>query len=173
MIDFRDLFKYFKRERRELIAALEHLTRNQFTRDEGLSFGSIKNVLAHTVIVEDTWLHYRITGRGMSSPRVPEDFMTLNEITQYMADVDAKTQSFLDSVTTEFLQRDLQVARPSGRRSVDKIINILYHIPIEIIHHYGEIFAVLWKLNIIAPYYSYLDYTRELSTSAPLTTKGV
>jgi uncharacterized damage-inducible protein DinB len=99
--------------------------------------------------------------------------MTLNEITQYMADIDAKTQSFMDSVTTELLQRDLHVARPSGRRSEDKIINILYHIPIEIIHHYGEIFAVLWQMNIIAPYYSYLDYTRELSTSAPLMTKGV
>jgi uncharacterized damage-inducible protein DinB len=61
VIDFRDLFKYFKRERHELIAALGHLTWNQFTRDERLSFGSIKNVLAHTVIVEDTWLHFRIT----------------------------------------------------------------------------------------------------------------
>ena len=166
MIDFRDLFTYFKKERQELINALEHLTRNQFTEDEGLSFGSIKNVLVHTVIVEDTWLHNRIAGGEVSSPRGPEDFTTLNEIKQYMADVDAKTQSFLDSVTDEILQRDVRVARPSGRSSVDKIINILYHIPIEIIHHYGEIFAVLWKLNIIAPYYSYLDYTRELRASA-------
>ena len=165
MIDFHDLFMYFKKERRELIKALEHLTRNQFTQDVGLSFGSIKNVLVHTVIVEDTWLHYRITGGGASSTHVPEDFMTLNEIKQYMADVDAKTRLFLDSVTDELLQRDVRVARPSGRSSVDKIINILYHIPIEIIHHYGEIFAILWKMNIIAPYYSYLDFTRELSAS--------
>ena len=165
MIDFRDLFMYFKKERHEIIKALEQLTRNQFTQDVGLSFGSIKNVLVHTVIVEDTWLHYRITKGEASSPRLPEDFTTLNEIKQYMIDVDAKTRSFLDSVTDDILQRDLRVARPSGRSSVDKIINILYHIPIEIIHHYGEIFAVLWKMNIIAPYYSYLDFTRELSGS--------
>ncbi len=166
MIDFRDLFLYFKKERSELIKALEQLTRNQFIQDVGLSFGSIKDVLAHTVIVEDTWLHYRITEGETVSPCRPEDFTTLNEIKQYMADVDAKTQSFLDSVTAEILQRDLRVTRPSGRSSVDKIINILYHIPIEVIHHYGEIFAVLWKQNIIAPYYSYLDYTRELRASA-------
>lgn len=166
MINFRDLFQYVKKEREALINALEHLTYNEFSQDVGLSFGSIKNVFAHTVMVEDIWLHYRIAGVEASLPHSPEDFMTLNEIKDYMDDVDAKTQHFLDTLDDDMLQRDLTVSRPSGRSSVDKIINILYHIPIEIIHHYGEIFAELWKMNVIAPYYSYLDYAREHRSSA-------
>jgi uncharacterized damage-inducible protein DinB len=166
MINFHDLFQYVKKEREALIDALEHLTHNEFTEDVGLSFGSIKNVFAHTVMVEDIWLHYRIAGLEASPPHIPEDFTTLNEIKNYIDDVDTKTQFFLDSLTDDVLQRDLRVSRPSGRSSVDKIINILYHIPIEIIHHYGEIFAELWKMNVIAPYYSYLDYTREQRSSA-------
>ena len=166
MIDFRDLFHYVKKEREALIDALEHLTHSEFTQDVGLSFGSIKNVLAHTVMVEDIWLHYRIAGLEVLPPQILEDFTTLTEIKNYMDDVDAKTRHFLDALNDVVLQRDLTVSRPSGRSSVDKIINILYHIPIEIIHHYGEIFAILWKMNIIAPYYSYLDYSREHSSSA-------
>jgi hypothetical protein len=28
-------------------------------------------------------------------------------------------------------------------------------------YHYGEIFAEFWKMNVDAPYYSYLAYAKE------------
>ena len=85
MIDFRDLFQYVKKEREALIDALEHLTHSEFTQDVGLSFGSIKNVFAHTVMVEDIWLHYRIAGLEASPPQILEDFTTLGNITDALS----------------------------------------------------------------------------------------
>jgi uncharacterized damage-inducible protein DinB len=53
MIGFRELFGYFKTERTGLIQLFEKLSDEEFTKDRGLSFGSIKNVFIHTVMVED------------------------------------------------------------------------------------------------------------------------
>jgi uncharacterized damage-inducible protein DinB len=165
MIDFRDLFVYFKNERAGILQLFKKLSDEEFTKDRGLSFGSIKNVFVHTVIVEDAWIHYRIAGVGTYTPHIPEDYASLNDVKKYVDEVDEKTERFFHALTDDMLNRELEVSRTSGRERVEKIEDVLYHIPIEVIHHYGEIFAELWKINIDVPYYSYLDYKREKKAS--------
>jgi uncharacterized damage-inducible protein DinB len=54
LLSYEELFDYFKRARGKLIEALERLPEEEFTRARGLSFESMKDVLLHTVMNEDT-----------------------------------------------------------------------------------------------------------------------
>ena len=58
MLDYRDVFDYFKKERPMLFKAFENMLAQDFVRSRELSFDSLKDVLAHTVMVDDNWLHY-------------------------------------------------------------------------------------------------------------------
>ncbi len=157
LMNYMEMFDYFKKERVKLIEALDRLSNERFTESRGLSFDSIKDVFVHTVMLEDSWLHYRaagLPGTGLKH----EDFKDLKSITQYITAVDAKTARLFTRITDRDLRN--QVRRPSsdGSENVYTLEQVLYHIPIEVVHHYGEIFAELWKMGIEAPYYSLLAY---------------
>jgi uncharacterized damage-inducible protein DinB len=160
LLSYQDLFNYFKKEREKLIPILKNMSEEQFTKNRGLSFESIKNVFAHTIIVEDNWLHYRTAGLGEITKRI-EDFRNLQEIIEYMTEVDTKTTKFLNTITSDDLKKLVKRTKPDGEEIMYPLGDVLYHIPIEMIHHYGEIFAELWKMNNNAPYYSYLDYRKK------------
>jgi uncharacterized damage-inducible protein DinB len=163
MLSYQVLFDYFKEERGHLIQAFEGLSYEEFVRPRGLSFGSIKDVFVHTIIVEDVWLHYRPNGVTMSSQIKREDIKNLQDVKRYVAEVDAKTVMLFQQLTDQELKREFKVIRPrpGGRESVERLGVILYHVPIEVIHHYGEIFAEFWKMGIDAPYYAYPRYLRD------------
>jgi len=160
LLNYEDLFDYFKRERDGLIRALENLSDEEFMKNRGLSFDSIKDVLVHTVMVEDNWLHYRAAGLGEGTSLKMEDFKNMQDIKKYVADVDDKTAKFFNTMTEQDLRKEIKRVQPDGKEVAYALEDVLYHIPIEIIHHYGEIFAEFWRMNINAPYYSYLTYSR-------------
>jgi uncharacterized damage-inducible protein DinB len=160
MLTYSVLFDYFKHARRYLIRAFERLSHEEFVRPRGLSFDSIKDVFVHTIMVEDVWLHYRPNGVTMSS-QVLKDIKTLHDVEQYVADVDAKTAALFQRLTVQDLRQQFPVIRPGGRNSVECLSDILYHVPIEIIYHYGELFAEFWKMGVDAPYYSYRQYAHD------------
>ncbi len=140
------------------------MSEEEFTKNRGLSFDSIKDVFVHTVIVEDNWLHYRAAGLGESAQKV-EDFRNLKEIMEYLIKVDTKTTRLFNTMTLNDLKKGVKRVQPDGKEIVYPLGDVLYHIPIEVIHHYGEIFAEFWKININAPYYSYLAYAQEKNCS--------
>ena len=160
MLNYEDMFDYFKRERDGLIRALENLSDEEFMKNRGLSFGSIKDVLVHTVMVEDNWLHYRAAGLGEGPSLKMEDLKNMQDIKKYIAEVHAKTAKLFSTMTAQDLRKDVKRVQPDGKEVAYPLEDVLYHIPIEMIHHHGEIFAEFWKMNIDAPYYSYLAYSR-------------
>ena len=161
MLNYSDLFDYFKKARVKLVESLEKMPLEEFAKDRGLSFGSIKDVLVHTVMVEDNWLHYRYPGLGSGTSNKFEDFKHLPDVKRYMAEVDAKTSKLFGKITSADLQKPVKRPRPDGTAEVFSLERVLYHVPIEIVYHYGEIFAEFWKMNTDAPYYSYLAYSNE------------
>ncbi|MCL5788707.1 MAG: DinB family protein [Candidatus Marsarchaeota archaeon] len=161
MLSYNDLFDYFKRERAKLFEALGNMTNDEFIKNRELSFNSIKDVLVHTIIVEDNWLHYRAQGSKTDSPKKFDEFKTLGDVINYAREVDAKTNSFFSRIKEEDLSRKIERVYPDGRRMVYTLNQVLYQVPIEVIHHYGEIFAEFWKANQDAPYYSYLAFSKD------------
>lgn len=164
MLSYMDMFDYFKKERTKIIEALEKLPNHEFTKGRELSFDSIKDVFVHTVMNEDTWLHYRASGVGEATKRKLEDFNNLEEIKQYIAEVDAKTAELFGKMTDQDLQKTVKRLRPDGTEDVYNLEQVLFQLPLEAIHHFGEIFGEFWKMNLSAPYYSYLAYSKEKTT---------
>ncbi len=160
-MNYRDLFEYYKKERAKIIEALEKLPNEEFVKNRGLSFDSIKGVFAHSIIVEDSWLHYRAAGIVEGTKTKPDDFKNLAEIKRYVSDVDAKTEKLFTRVTDRDLAKQVKRITQDGKEEIFKLEQILYHVPIEVLHHFGEIFAEFWKMNIDAPYYSYLSHTKD------------
>jgi len=161
LVDYKELFDYFKNQRRRLIEALEKLPKEQFTKEREFSFPSIKDLLVHTVIVEDNWLHYRAAGIGRGTSLEPEDFKDLLEVKRYIAEVDSKTDKMFSKMTEKDLQREVKRTTQDGKVETYSLEQILYHVPIEITYHFGEIFGEFWKMDVDAPYYSYLAYSRD------------
>jgi len=161
LLGYEELFDYFKRARGKLIEALERLPNEQFTRARGLSFESIKDVLVHTVMNEDTWLHYRLPGLGNSNTQKFEDFRNLEDVKRYIAEVDEKTNRLFARITKEDLRKPVKRVSRDGSEEVFELEQVLYQLPIEAIYHFGEIFAEFWKMDLQAPYYSYLAYSKE------------
>ncbi|MEM0120701.1 MAG: DinB family protein [Thermoprotei archaeon] len=163
MLGYVELFDYFKRERDKIVSALEKMPEEEFTKNRELSFYSIKDVLVHTILVEDNWLHYRAMGKGEAQVKL-ENFKNLDDVKRYMREVDRKTSELFRTLKPEDLKREVRRVYPDGRVSVYTLEQVLYHVPIEVIHHYGEIFAEFWKMNLDAPYYSYLNYSKEVGS---------
>ena len=160
MLSYVELFDYFKTARARLVEAFEKMPNEEFVKGRGLSFESIKDVFVHTVMVEDNWLHYRIAEIGSGTSRKFQDFKGIEDVKKYMAEVDAKTGKLFSRITSQDLQKLFKRTLPNGKEEVLKVENVLYHVPIEIIYHYGEIFAEFWKMNIDAPYHSFLAHSR-------------
>jgi len=160
-LDYLELFDYFKKARAKLVESLEKLTNDEFTKNRGLSFDSIKDVITHTIMVEDNWLHYRFPGLGTGTDRKFQDFKNITDVKSYMSEVDDKTAKLFQKLAEADLQKPVKRPLPNGGVTVYSLENVLYHVPIEIIYHYGEIFAEFWKMNIDAPYYSYLGYSEQ------------
>ena len=159
------MFDYFKKERAGIIKAFEDFSSDEFDKSRGLSFDSIRGVFVHTIMVEENWLHYRLAGKGEGTSKKLEDFKNLSDIKKYMTEVDAKTTSLFNRITLSDIKKEIKRPRPDGKEDVYTVETILYHLPIEIIHHYGEIFSEFWKMNINAPYYPYLLYVRDKNAS--------
>ena len=161
LLSYEDMFNYFKKARGKLVEALDKLPNEELNKSRGLSFDSIKDVFVHTVIVEDNWLHYRFAGLGAATSRKFQDFTSMEDVKNYMEEVDAKTAELFRRITNEDLRKTYKRTRPNGKEEVLSLEEVLYYMPFEIIYHYGEIFAEFWKMNVEAPYYSYLTYLKE------------
>jgi len=161
LLGHREMFDYFKRERARLMETLEKLPNEELGKNRELSFPSIRDVLVHTVMVEDNWLHYRAAGLSSGTSLKLEDFKNLQDIKKYIAEVDSKTTKLFAAMTEKDLRREVRRTTQDGKEEVFTLEQILFHVPIEIIHHFGEIFAEFWKMNIDAPYYSYLAYSKD------------
>jgi hypothetical protein len=75
--------------------------------------------------------------------------------------VDGKTNRLFAQITEDDLQKPVKRIARDGSEETFELGQVLYQLPIEAIYHFGEVFAEFWKMNLEAPYYSYLAYSKE------------
>jgi hypothetical protein len=83
------------------------------------------------------------------------------DIKKYIIEVDEKTNRLFAQITEDYLRRPVKRIARDGTEESFELEQVLYHLPLEAIYHFGEIFAEFWKMNLQAPYYPYLAYSRE------------
>src|ERR1700752_5185359 len=94
--DLQTLLDYHYWSRDRMLEALEPLTPEQFTKDLGNSFKSIRDTLVHIYSAEWIW-HSRWMGHSPSHALNPEDFPDLAAIRIAWTALEVKMRAFLQS----------------------------------------------------------------------------
>jgi uncharacterized damage-inducible protein DinB len=142
--------------------AMAKLPWSEVVKPRGASFDSMRNVFLHLTLVEDRWINYIIPGRF--SQWVDPNFDVFNDIDslkKYMLNVKGKTEGYLTTLLAGELNK--QIAIPWGDKPDTKISveTALCHMVMEDMIHYGELSALLWQMNVDAPYLAFWRYKHE------------
>src|SRR5262245_14273175 len=105
MIDplvIRELYQYNRWANHRLLEAVAPLKAEEFTRDLGSSYPSLRDTLVHILWAEWVWLQ-RWNGHSPRVPFQPVDFPDLNAVRARWSELEAGQLAFLEAVTPERL----------------------------------------------------------------------
>ena len=124
----------------------------------------MRNVFLHLTLVEERWISYTIPDRFSQwvNPNF-DDFKDIDSLKKYMQQTKINTEKYLEKLSNEELNR--QIVIPWGDKP-DTCISIetaLCHMVMEDMIHYGELSALLWQMNVDAPYLAFWRYKYQKS----------
>ena len=103
--DLEVLYDYGYWANRKLFAVIAQLTPEQFTRPVAGGHESIRNTMVHVLSAEAGWLDR--CGGPKRGPRLnPDDFPTVESVTQAWNRVEAQVRAFLVKLKDEDLDRN-------------------------------------------------------------------
>jgi uncharacterized damage-inducible protein DinB len=155
-MDIIDSVRYNHAVRELYFESLTKLPWEEVVKSRGISFDSMRNVFIHITLVEDRWINYTIPGRFKEwvDPNF-DAYTNFNQLQNYMIAVKNSTEHFLQNLTVESIKRCITI--PWGNKA-DTSISIetaLSHMVMEDLVHYGELSAMLWQMDIEAPYLAF------------------
>jgi uncharacterized damage-inducible protein DinB len=158
-MDSKSLFEYSQSIRRRYLEQLATLPWEQVTKSRGASFDSLRNILLHTIDAEDRLVNYIIPGRTKEwISRSPEEFHEIDSVKKRSEDTEAKTKAYLAKLTPAELERKVEFLRPGTPPMLVRVEDILIHATLENIHHFGELIALLWQIDVEPPHIGWIGY---------------
>jgi uncharacterized damage-inducible protein DinB len=147
------LYEYDRWANARVIQSLEALTVEQFTRDLGGSFGSVRDTMLHIVAGEWTWLTFwkgpfqddtlladlRTRRQTLFSP---EAFSDLDAVRRKWTEVEIEQLDFVNSVTTESLQKMLP-----ARNTLLSLAHLMQHVANHSTYHRGQLSLMMRQLG--------------------------
>jgi len=154
-----DLMRYNHVARGLYLDAMAKLPWAAVLEPKGLSFDSMRNVFLHLTFVEDRWINFIIPSRfGEWVDLSFDDFGDIDSLKKYVRQTEIKTEKYLEKLSSEELNRQVVVPwgnKPETRISIE---TALCQVVMEDMIHYGELSALLWQMNIEAPYLGFWRY---------------
>jgi uncharacterized damage-inducible protein DinB len=156
------LVEYSQSVRNRYIEQLAALPWEEVTKDRGASFDSLRNILLHTIDAEDRLVNYIVAGRTRDwVSRSPEEFRDMDSIKKRASETESKTKVYLAKLTAEELDRKVDFPRPGNPPMLVRVEDILIHAALENIHHFGELIAMLWQMDVEPPHMGWLGYLQK------------
>lgn len=146
--DLHTLLDYHYWARDRLLAAVETLTPEQFDRDLGSSFPSIRETLGHLFFAEWAW-HERMQGRSPTGPPVSA-FDTVADLRKSWLALEENVRTYLSSLGAE-VDRVFEYKTLSGHAGASPVWQILQHVVNHGSYHRGQITTMLRQLGAKAP----------------------
>lgn len=144
--DIRNLFEYNAWANHRSLEAVAALTPEQFTRDLGSSFKSVRDTLAHIVAAEWIWLE-RFHGRSPSS--FPPDLESLDHagLDTRWAEVERDWTDFVASLGDSDLVRVYAYKTIKGDPQEQPAWQMLQHLVNHGSYHRGQVTTLLRQLG--------------------------
>ena len=148
-MDYPDLhtlldYHYWARDR--VLEAADKLSPEQFTRDLGSSFKSVRDTLVHTYAAEWAW-HSRWNGVSPTSLLPAEDFPDVPTIRSQWADLENDVRGFLAGLGEAGITRVIEFKLLSGQPGAMPFWQMLQHIVNHASYHRGQVTTMLRQLG--------------------------
>ena len=141
-------FHYWARDR--LLEAVEPLPSDQFTRDLGSSFRSIRDTVTHIYFAEWAW-YSRWIGHSPTAPLAPDIFPDVGAIRAAWTEHEAKMRAFLESLGEDGITRVLEYRTLSGQAGASVFWQMLQHVVNHASYHRGQVTTMLRQLGAAPP----------------------
>ncbi len=144
--DLQTLVDYHYWARDRLLAALEPLTPEQYTRDLGSSFKSIRDTATHTYAAEWAW-HERWQGRSPEALIAADRFADLAALRAAWSDGERAIRGFVDRLGDADVDRVIEYKLLSGAAGASPIGHMVQHVVNHASYHRGQITTMLRQIG--------------------------
>lgn len=141
-------YHYWARDR--VLAAVDPLTPDQFLRDLGSSFGSVRDTLSHLHGAEWIWLS-RFQGSSPTSGLPHERFADLAAVRAAWGDTEAGLRTFVGSLDEAGVDRVLEYRLLSGQPGASRIGHMVQHLVNHGTYHRGQVTTMVRQLGAAPP----------------------
>jgi uncharacterized damage-inducible protein DinB len=143
-------YNYWARDR--LLEAVAALTPEQFTRDMGNSFGSVRDTIAHICDAEFIWIS-RWKGEQPTGFRKPDRMPDLDAARAEWAELERGMRAALQALGPEGVERVMEYKDMRGAARTDVFWQMLQHVVNHGSYHRGQVTTMLRQLGAAPPKY--------------------
>jgi uncharacterized damage-inducible protein DinB len=141
-------FNYWARDR--MLAAVEPLSPDQYTRDLGNSFKSVRDTLVHMYSAEWVW-YTRWQGTSPTAPIPFDAFADLPALSAAWRDLETQIQSFVDGLDAAAIGREFDYRLMNGQPGRSVFWQMLQHVVNHATYHRGQVVTMLRQLGLPPP----------------------
>lgn len=163
--DIRILFEYNSWANHRTLDSCNALSNEQFTRDLGSSFKSIRDTLAHTCDVEWLWLE-RFHGRSHPGMPPATNYPDLAALRARWEDVERDLNDFVAALSESDLTRSYEFKTTQGVPQAQPGWQMLQHLANHGTYHRGQIATMLRQLGSKAQGTDMIFFYRERAAKA-------
>ena len=163
--DFRLLYAYNSWANHRALDSCASLSAEQFTRDLGSSYRSVRDTLAHIYGAEWLWLE-RWHGRIPNALPTPADFPDLESLRRRWAKQEQDLNAYIDSLTPSELERVIKYKNTKGVPFEGPIWPMLQHAVNHSSYHRGQIATLLRQLGAMPVATDLIAFYRERAAQA-------
>jgi uncharacterized damage-inducible protein DinB len=141
-------YHYWARDR--IIAAVEALTPEEYTRDLGNSFASVHATLVHTCGAEWLWYH-RWTGNSPSALPDAAAYSDLQSVRDAWMSLETNARGLVSALSDADLAKVFTYRLMNGAETQSVFAHMLQHLVNHASYHRGQITTMLRQLGAPAP----------------------
>jgi uncharacterized damage-inducible protein DinB len=161
----RTLFQYNAWADRRLLDACAALTNEQFTRNLGSSFSSVRDTVAHLYGAEFVW-NERIQGRSPTSLVSGAGFPDLASVRAKLEEMDQFYIDYVSKLTQQDLDRIMRYKTFSGEEFSNPLWQSLHQLTNHASYHRGQIVTMLRQLGVKPVSTDLIGFYREQAAAA-------
>jgi uncharacterized damage-inducible protein DinB len=148
--DLQLLIEYHYWARDRLLDALEPLSYEQFTRDMGNSFRSIRETASHIYAAEFAW-YSRWVGQSPAALLPADLFPDLAALRKAWTEQEGKLRAFIADRDDEGIQQVLPYTLISGHTGASIFWQMVQHVVNHATYHRGQVVTMLRQLGVSPP----------------------
>jgi uncharacterized damage-inducible protein DinB len=150
VVDVKNLLEYNEEVRHRYFDALTKLSWDELVKNREASFHSLRNIFIHTLGAIDYWLDLLLKEQ-LHSHREFDEYNSIEDIREYMQQVEARLHRYLDSLSSKELMKKYTRTNDAGENIEITAEDVLIHVFEEEVHHRGEIIGLLWQIGVEPP----------------------